>query len=218
MAKLARLGSLLAAACLVAGCGRSAGSSGPPTPAASHERAAPSSSSSAARSTAPTPRRFTSKAYNYTLTAPAGLPPRPAFATWDGHSELDGGSPYADLFGQPSETSGIWAASQRWRHDLAAYTAFTITWNDHFHGDTCPHPPSRHRITVGGQPGVLLAYNCGILVNCAVTVHHGIGYWFVFVDQGVASAVDPTDRATFLDVLGSVRFPASRTTSARHPS
>lgn len=215
MAKLARWGSLFAAVGLVAGCSSSAGSSGPPPPASSHRRAAPSSSS-AAHSTAPTAKKFTSKAYDYSLTAPAGLTPRPAFATWDGHSELDGGSPYADLFGQPSEASGIWAASHRWKRDLAAYTAFTITWNDHFHGDTCPHPPTRHRITVGGQPGVLLAYNCGILVNYAVAVHHGIGYWFVFIDQGVASAVDPTDRATFLHVLRSVRFPASP--SARHPS
>jgi hypothetical protein len=55
---------------------------------------------------------------------------------------------------------------------------------------------------------VLLAYNCGILINHAVTVHHGVGYDFAFRDPTVAAATDPTDHAALLDILGSVQFPA----------
>jgi hypothetical protein len=66
----------------------------------------------------------------------------------------------------------------------------------------------RNRVTIGGQPGVLLAYNCGILINFALTVDHGVEYWFVFVDQGVPAATDPTDHAPFLKMLSSVQFPA----------
>ena len=60
---------------------------------------------------------------------------------------------------------------------------------------------------MGGQPGVLLAYNCGILINIAATVHHGVGYWFAFRDPAVAAATDPADHAAFMDILRSVQFP-----------
>ena len=200
--------SVLTAVGLVAACSSSSGpvgSASPPAPATSHPTAEPSLSS-AVQSVAPTPKRFVSEDYGYAVSVPKGLAPRPAYAKWDGQSELDGGSVYVDTFGQPSETRGIWAAAKPWKRNLAAYTAYTIVWNDHYHGDTCPNPPTKHRIMVGDQPAVLLAYNCGLLVNHAVVVHGGIGYWFVFVDQEVASATDRRDQATFMRMLGSVRF------------
>jgi hypothetical protein len=149
-----------------------------------------------------------SKAYGYTITVPASFTLRQAFGKWDGHSELDGNSASVDLIGQPADTTGVWAAAARSKRDLASDAAYAITWNAHYHGDTCPHQPNlRQRITVGGQPGVLLAYNCGILVNMAVTVDRGVEYWFVFIDRSVARATDATDHATFLTMLNSVRFP-----------
>jgi hypothetical protein len=130
-----------------------------------------------------------------------------ASVKWDGKWELDGTSPEADLIGQPGDARGVWAAAARSKRTLAAATAFAIRWNRDVHGDTCPHPPTRTPVMVGGQPGVLLAYNCGILVNMAVTVTHGVEYWFAFLDHGVAAANDPADHAIFMKMLSSVRFP-----------
>jgi len=53
---------------------------------------------------------------------------------------------------------------------------------------------------------VLLAYNCGILINIATTVRHGVAYQFVFRDGGVPAATDPADNATFMQMLRSVHF------------
>jgi hypothetical protein len=113
---------------------------------------------------------------------------------------------WVDQF-RSGSTAAAWAVATRWKRDLAAYTRFLTGWNVRYHGDTCPPKPrTRNPITVGGQPGTLLAYNCGILINVAATVHGGIGYMFVFRDPGVAAATDPTDRATFLKILRSVQF------------
>lgn len=206
MSKVAALGSLLAVLTLVSSCSQS-NSSGSSSPAAGRSAAPTSSSSSAPPSITPKPTTFRSKAYGYTVTVPAEWSSRQAYAKWDGHSELDGTSALVDLFGQPSETKGVFVAAAPWKRELAAYTAFFIAWNAHFHGDYCPaEPHTRSRVTVGGQRGVMLAYNCGILVNNVVTVHKGIGYCFVFVDRNVAAATDPADHLTFVKLLRSVKF------------
>ena len=76
------------------------------------------------------------------------------------------------------------------------------------HGDTCPaKPETRNQITVGDGPGILLEYDCGILINLAAAVHHGVGYQFGFRDPTVKAATDPADHATFLDILKSIQFP-----------
>jgi hypothetical protein len=149
-----------------------------------------------------------SKTYRYTVTVPAGWTTTQAFEKWDGESELDGTSAAADLLGQPSDTKGVWVAAAPSKRTLEADVAYAITWTDHYHGDYCPpQPNSRSPITVGGQPGVLLRYNCGILVNVAVTVDRGVEYWFNFIDRSMAAAADPADTATFTSMLTSVRFP-----------
>ena len=56
---------------------------------------------------------------------------------------------------------------------------------------------------------MLLGFDCGILINSAVTVHDGMAYVFGFRDPSVHAATDPTDRATFLALLKSVTFPSS---------
>jgi hypothetical protein len=204
MPTLTRLSSL-AALLLVASCS-SGTSSGSPSPRSGHSSAS-HRSSSASRPSPPKPSRFTSKAYGYTLTVPAPWIARQAFAKWDGEAGLNGDSAEVDLFGQPSETKGVWAAAVPSKRDLAAAAAYAIVWTAHVHGDTCPPLPStRSRITVGGQPGVLLAYNCGILVNTAVTVYRAVEYWFVFVDRGLAAATNAADQATFTRMLNSVQF------------
>lgn len=194
--------SLLAALVLIASCGASGASS----PVSSPTGTTPQSSGSSQVSAAP--GTFTSATYGYTLTPPEQWTSTQASGKWDGQSGLDIESPQVDKFRSPTTDPAFWAVATPWQQSLAAFTTFAISWTTSFHGDTCTAEPNRRSpISVGGQPGALLAYDCGILINTAVTVHHGVGYWFVFRDQGVQAATDPADHATFLHVLKSVRFP-----------
>jgi hypothetical protein len=141
------------------------------------------------------------------LTLPAGWISNQGAAKWDGASFFSYDSPDVDEFVSPS-TPLAFGVSAPWKRDLASDVRFWIAWILQNHGDTCPHEPnSRTPITIGGQPGVLLAYDCGILINLAITVRSGFGYYFTFRDPGVQAATDPTDRATFIRMLTSVRLP-----------
>ena len=63
--------------------------------------------------------------------------------------------------------------------NLPRYTSALIADNFRYHGDTCPAKPEvREAITIGGGTGVLLSYNCGILINLAAAVRDGVGYQF----------------------------------------
>jgi hypothetical protein len=126
---------------------------------------------------------------------------------WDGQSNLTfDESAQVDHFG--SGSVAVIAAAAHWKRDLAAYARFWIDWTYRYHGEFCPlKPNTRNPVTIGGQPGVLLGYNCGILINHAVTVHNGVGYVFSFRDPAVDAATDPTDHATFAKILRSVEFP-----------
>jgi len=53
---------------------------------------------------------------------------------------------------------------------------------------------------------MLVSLNCGILINAAFTVVNGDGYQFLFKDDAVQAATDPTDLAEFTAMLGSVVF------------
>ena len=76
------------------------------------------------------------------------------------------------------------------------------------HGDTCPKaiPDAQHPIEIGGQPGMLLAWDCGLLIDQAVTVRDGVGYFFGLRDPTVQAATDAADRRLFFELLDSVRF------------
>ena len=70
------------------------------------------------------------------------------------------------------------------------YVASVVSDNFKFHGSTCPaKPESVEPIEIGGEPGALIAWNCGILINVAATVHGGTGYHFVFRDPAVAAGL-----------------------------
>lgn len=142
------------------------------------------------------------------MTLPAGWTAVQAHSRWDGKIGLDYASASVDRFIGTS-MAGSWGVAAPWKRSLAADTTYVIRWNYLYHRNTCPasaRPESRSPVTIGGQAGVLLAYNCGILINLAATVHHGFAYWFVFRDPGVNAATDPADHATFLGMLHSVRF------------
>jgi hypothetical protein len=129
-----------------------------------------------------------------------------ATSKWDGHTGLSIESPEVDKF-ESGSTGVLWATATPWTQDLAAWTTYAIRWTNQFHGDSCTaEPASSTPITIGGQPGELLAYDCGVLINCAVAVHRGVGYWFVMKDEAVQAATDPADHKTLLRILRSVRF------------
>jgi hypothetical protein len=142
------------------------------------------------------------------MTLPAGWTGTQAAQAWDIHAGfgLNTDSFQADQF-RSASTAAAYTVAAQWKQDLAAFAKFWISDTARYHESCPPKPTRRHSITIGGQPGALLAYNCGILVNLAVTVHHGIGYNFTFVDDSVQSVTDPTDRATFLNMLKSIHFP-----------
>jgi hypothetical protein len=156
-------------------------------------------------STSPTP--FTSATYKYSLTMPGGWTSIQATAAWDGKGAPFHDVPEADQFVGPAAASA-WLVAAPTTKDLAATVKEAISANAAEHGNTCPPVPEmQDPIKIGGDPGTLIAYNCGILINTGITVHKGVAYVFGFRDPAVHAATDPTDRAAFLALLESVRFP-----------
>jgi hypothetical protein len=193
----------LSASFVITSCSGS-GSSGSASPVSS--RASTTPSSGASQSTALERTRFTSKTYGYAAMLPAGWIGIQALQKWDGRTAVTYTSAQVDQLG--SGSPGAFGVATPWKRDLAAFTRFLNSPKFLNHSEFCPQQPTtRDRITMGGQPGVLLAYDCGILINIAATVHNGVAYWFVFRDPRVYAANDPTDHATFLKMLRSLRFP-----------
>ena len=153
------------------------------------------------------PTKFTSTTYGYSLTVPAGWTVIQATAAWGGTGGPSHDAPQADQFVGPAGAS-VWALVAPTTKDLAGYVKESMAAVMKYHGDTCPAPPEAvDPIKIGGEPGTLLAWNCGILINIAPTVHKGTAYLFGFRDPAVHAATDPADRAAFLALLESVRFP-----------
>jgi hypothetical protein len=191
--------SLLAATLLLASCTASDPAVPSTSTTSSADTASPSASSN--RTT------FGSRTYGYSLELPALWAAIPAQKTWDGRAPLSSDSDEVDQFPGTYNASS-WAVAAPSTQNLAAYTASMIAATTRDHGDTCPaKPETRTEITVGGGPGILLEYNCGILINLAAAVHHGVGYQFGFRDPTVKAASDPADHETFLGILTSVQFP-----------
>jgi hypothetical protein len=191
--------ALTLAACMLASCSSGATSSSAGSPGAT--TISPSSSVVA-------PTSFTSPEYGYRISLPAGWTSTQAYSKWDGKTELSVDSFDVDRFLGPASAVSF-ATAVRWTRGLASYVRFLIASTVRYHSDTCPKRPKRQTgIVIGGTPGLLLEYNCGILINEAAAVRHEVGYVFVFKDDGVVDAAsDPTDHAVFVQMLGSVKFP-----------
>jgi hypothetical protein len=170
-----------------------------PSPAASP-------SAAAARPTGPT--RFTSPLYGYTVTVPGGWLAARANVRWDGVKQ-PGPDAEADKFDGPEQLTA-WAFAGRFDGDLASFTADRIAATARDHADTCPvaEPEFNQQLQIGDQPWKLVGWNCGALINMAVTVNGGVGYSFNFRDFAVKAARDPTDRALFLSILDTVVLPS----------
>jgi hypothetical protein len=151
---------------------------------------------------------FTSKTYGYSLTVPGDWKTIQATAAWNGKGAPFHDVPEADQFVGPPPASA-WFFGAPTTKDLAARVKESIAANAAEHGNTCPPVPSvQEPIEIGGQPGVFLAFDCGILINNAITVHDGVAYLFGFRDPSVHAATSPKDRALFVDLLKSVTFPS----------
>jgi hypothetical protein len=166
-------------------------------------------SPTATASSSTTPVVFTSTPYRYSITLPIGWVAEPATTTWNGVGAPNFMDSAVDVFGpaNASVTFGVSAAAAPTTSLLAPWVALGIAENFRIHGDTCPQTPdSVVPVTIGGQPGTLVAWNCGILINSAYTVVNGYGHIFTFRDPFTQAATDPTDHATFASMLGSVVF------------
>jgi hypothetical protein len=154
-----------------------------------------------------TPSSFTSPLYGYRLTLPAGWTAAPAILRWDGKTQPGSEEPVVDKFGGPRSASAF-AFAAPVALDLAGFVQDRIAATARDHGDTCPTGPEVDEpIMIDGQPGVFLAWNCGILINLALTVHGGTGFAMTMRDLGVRAATDPTDRALLDTLLASLAFP-----------
>ena len=176
-------------------------------PSASASAAAATPVPTVAASSSAGPTAFTSKTYGYSLTVPAGWSVIQATAAWDGKGAPFHDVPEADQFVGPAAASA-WFFGAPTTKDLAGRVKEAIAANAAEHGNTCPAVPQvKDPIVIGSEAGTLLGYDCGILINSAIAVHKGKAYLFGFRDPAVHAATDPTDRAAFLQLLKSVRFP-----------
>jgi hypothetical protein len=193
---------------LIAACSPAATPSGAPT---STRLPTATATASGAAASSPTPVVFASKRYPYSITLPIGWVATPAGRAWDGTGLPTSDDPAADVF-EPIVNGVVgknlaFVVAAPTRSLLAAWVADDIATTFRLYGDTCPQTPdSVEPVTIGGQPGTLVAWNCGILINAAFTVANGYGYRFVFRDQAIPAATDPADHATFTTMLGSVVF------------
>ena len=221
MPNLVRAATCLAAALVFAACSGSSASAPPPSPsAAASLEATPSPVASAvatktpatpvpsvAPSTSTGPTSFTSTTYGYSLTVPAGWTVIQATAAWDGN-----GAPRSTTCPRPTSSSSLpperlvlWGAHDQGPGGLREGEDRRQRRGPRQHLSGRARGPGSDQDR--GRTGTLLAYDCGILINLAVTVHDGIGYLFGFRDVAVHAATDPADRAVFLELLKSVHFP-----------
>jgi hypothetical protein len=162
----------------------------------------------AATTSAAAPTSFTSTTYGYSVTLPADWTSAAATLPWDGQSASVHDDPAADQWIGPGSASA-WALAARTNKDLSTFVKERIAANFATHGSRCPEKPAAQEpVTIGGAPGVLAAWNCGILINLGFAVHNGVGYLFGFRDPAVHAATDAADRATFVALLESLKLPA----------
>ena len=159
---------------------------------------------------APTPAEpvtFTSLLYGYSVTLPPGWHTGVAMLRWDGKSAPGHDDGSVDKLVGPASAM-VFAHAAPMTVDLDRFVQDTITWTVRDHGDTCPatKPETTEPIQIGGEPGMLLSWNCGILINEALTIRDKTGYVFVLRDTAVPAATDPADLALLRQLLDSVSF------------
>ena len=147
---------------------------------------------------------FTSPLYGYSIAVPAGWSIVAATTPWDGASAPHNTDSTNDKFGSPSNLSA-WAYAAPSMKSLPGYVEDNVAWILRDHGDTCPAtgPETSEDILIDGQAGRLLLWDCGILINQAVTVRDGTGYVLMMRDPDVQAATDPDDREVLDQLIDS---------------
>jgi hypothetical protein len=170
------------------------------------------STPSASTVTSPTPslspqvETFGSQTYGYSVTLPKGWTAIQASARWDGKGSPGSQDVVADQFIGLTAVDA-WAFAAPTTKSLGEYERATITGTLKDHGGDCPaRPAAKHPIQIGGHPGMLLEWDCGFLINQAVAVHNGVGYFFGLRDPSAHAASNARDRKLFLRLLDSVQF------------
>jgi hypothetical protein len=140
------------------------------------------------------------------VTLPKGWTAFQASAQWDGKGSPGSEDVVADQF-IGLTAADVWAFAAPTTKSLGEYGRATITGTLEDHGGDCPaRPAAQHPIQIGGHPGMLLEWDCGLLINQAVAVHNGVGYFFGLRDPSVHAASDARDRKLFLRLLDSIQF------------
>lgn len=155
-----------------------------------------------------TPLTYTSQLYGYSIALPAGWSVGSARTRWDGASAPGDDFTSVDRFASPATVS-VFGYAGPVTTDLDQFVDDTIAWTVRDHGDTCPAaaPEATEPIQFGGEDGMLLSWDCGILINQALLIRDGTGFVFVMSDPGVQAATDATDRALLEGLLDSVTLP-----------
>jgi hypothetical protein len=160
----------------------------------------------------PTPNVFRSPLYGYSAVVPSGWSAAPASTRWDGQSAPSQGANVDQISGAHLIALGV---AGPFTGDLAAFVQDRIAASVRDHADTCPPNAlqSNKPITIGGEPGVLLTFDCGAQIDQAITVYEGVGYDFTLRDLAFAATLDQTDLASFRSMLDSLTFPGAPTQS-----
>jgi len=165
-----------------------------------------------ASSPTPTPNVFRSPLYGYSIVVPTGWSATPATTRWDGVSAASLGPNVDQLAGPHLIVLGY---AGPFAGNLTAFVQDQIAASARDHSDTCPSNALQlnQPTTIGGQPGVLLGFNCGARIDQAITVHDGLGYAFTIRDAAFSPTLDPTDFARVQPMLDSLIFPVAPTSS-----
>ena len=206
--------ALCFAALVVAAC--SGSSLSPSSAPASATTSAPGSAqpSSAAPtlgspSAAPSPIAFDSPLYHYSITLPSGWGVGAAMLRWDGASAPGSDDRSVDKFASLATVS-LFGYAGPVKSDLDQFVKDEIGWTGRDHADTCPTrvPTTTEAIQIGGKPGKLLTWDCGILIDQALVVSRRTGFVFVMRDPGVHATTDAADLALLHQLLDSVTLPS----------
>lgn len=169
---------------------------------------APPTGTTSPSASSPAPGVFVSARYRYTIKLPDGWAGTQADVTWAGTTWLAVDNLAVDRFGPAGGAGAAYGAAAPTTESLDAWAAAGMAANLDEHKAFCPAKLQTvvESVTIGGQPGTLESMNCGILIMTAFAVVHGEGYEFGLRDPAVQAATDPTDKATFTTMLGSVVF------------
>jgi len=156
----------------------------------------------------PTPNVFRSPLYHYSITVPPGWTATPATVRWDGVSAPSLGPNVDQLAGPHLIVLGY---AGPYAGNLTAFVQDRIAATARDHSDTCPSNALQlnQPTTIGGQPGVLLGFNCGARIDQIITVQDRVGYAFTIRDAAFSPTLDATDFATAQSMLDSLTFPVA---------